>query len=133
EGYSVEPESQDFADLAADDTDQVTFSVTNTDAALPTSNEGGDEGNYLFSITTTTDSGTSTEEAGINLVPVTAVPQAETAPTIDGEISDGEYTGDALDLSRIWEGEPLDGSDDASGTGYVAWGEDGVYVAVDVT
>ncbi|HWV23121.1 MAG TPA: sugar-binding protein, partial [Thermomicrobiales bacterium] len=133
EGFTAEPASQDFADLSAEGTGQVTFSVTNTDASLPTSNEGGDNGNYPFTITTTTDSGASTEDAGINLVPVTTVPRAETAPAVDGTIDEGEYTGDALNLSRIWEGQPLDGPEDASGTAYVTWGEDGVYVAVDVT
>src|SRR5699024_6642694 len=124
---------QDFDDLAAGGADQVTFTVTNTDDSLPTSNDAGEDGYYPFTITTTTDTGTSNEDAGVDLLPSTMVPEAQDAPTVDGEIDDGEYTGEALDLSRVWEGEEPDSPEDASGTGYVTWGDDGIYVAVDVT
>lgn len=131
-GFAAEPASADFADLAADGTATVTFSVTNTDAALPTSNEGGEGGNYPFSIVTTAGDVASTEQAGINLVPTAVVPVAETAPAVDGVITEGEYSGEALDLSRIWEGQELDAPEDASGTAYVTYDEAGIYIAVDV-
>jgi len=132
-GFEAEPASQDFAYLAAGGTVGVTFTVTNSDDTLPTSNEGGEDGTYAFSITTTTEAGDSVQNAGINLVPVTTVPEAATAPVVDGVISDGEYTGDALDLSRVWEGEPVDSPEDGSGSAYITYGEEGIYISVEVT
>jgi hypothetical protein len=132
-GFEADAPTQEFTDLAAGGTDTVTFAVTNTDDTLATSNEGGDEGTYAFTITTEADSGSSTQEAGINLVPITTVPEAATAPTIDGVIDADEYAGDALDLSRLWEGTPVDSPADGSGSAYLTWAEDGIYVAVEVS
>lgn len=132
-GFEVDSTNQEFTDLAAGGTDTVTFSITNVDDTLATANEGGEDGTYPFTITTTTDDASSVQEAGINLVPVTVVPQASDEVAVDGVVNDGEYTGDPLDLSRVWEGEPVDSPADASGEAYVAWGEEGLYVAVLVT
>lgn len=132
DGFEASSASSEFSDLPAGATMAATFTVTNTDDSLPTSNEGGEGGTYAFSIVTTSESGSSTQEAGINLVPTTVVPRAETAPEVDGVIAEGEYTGDALDLSRIWEGQELDSPQDASGTAYVTWDDAGIYIAVEV-
>ena len=132
-GFEAEAASQEFSDVAAGGAGAVTFTVTNTDDTLKTSNEGGDMGTYAFTITTEANGVTSTQDAGINLVPVTTVPEAATAPAIDGVISDGEYTGTALDLSRVWEGDPVDSPADGSGSAYVTWTDEGIYVAVEVT
>ncbi len=40
----------------------------------------------------------------MSLVPVTTIPHAASAPTMDGAEGAGEYTGPALDLSRRWSG-----------------------------
>lgn len=132
-GFEADAATQEFSDLAAGATGSVTFTVTNTDDTLPTANQGGEDGNYPFTITTTTDAGSSTQDAGINLVPVTTVPAAATAPTVDGVVEDGEYAGEALDLSRVWEGADPDSPQDASGSAYVTWTDEGIYVAVEVT
>jgi LmbE family N-acetylglucosaminyl deacetylase len=132
-GFEAEPATAEFADLAAGGTDVVTFVVTNTDSTLATANEGGEEGTYPFSITTSVDGATSTQDAGINLVPVASVPMASTAPDVDGQIAEGEYTGEAIDLSRVWEGQPVDSPADGSGTAYVTYTDQGIFIAVQVT
>ncbi len=38
------------------------------------------------------------------VVPVTTIPEAATAPTVDGSYAAGEYTGERLDIGRYWEG-----------------------------
>ena len=62
-------------------------------------------------------------------MPVTSVPRAAAAPVVDGVAGAGEYTGPALDLSRIWEGED---PPTASGTARLAWGPGALYALVDV-
>jgi len=55
------------------------------------------------------------------------------APQVDGVVTEGEYTGEALDLSRVWEGDDPDSPQDASGSAQLAWDTDGLYIAVNVT
>jgi LmbE family N-acetylglucosaminyl deacetylase len=131
-GFEVDSVSQPYDALGAGEETTVTFSVTNTDPALATSNQGGEEGTYPLTITTQSASGESVQQAGINLVPSTVVPQATGPVAVDGEIMDGEYTGEPLDLSRVWEGDDPDDAADASGTAWVTWAEGGIYVAVEV-
>ena len=131
-GFEADPVSAEFTGVAAGSTGSVTFTVTNTDDTLATSNEGGEEGTYAFSIVTTAGESSSIQEAGINLVPVATVPMASTGPVVDGQVAEGEYPGEALDLSRIWEGQDLESAEDASGTAYITHGEDGIYIAVEV-
>ena len=64
---------------------------------------------------------------------MTTVGQAGAAPTVDGVVSDGEYPGAALDVSRRWEGTACDSAADCSATARVAWRDDTLYVAVTVT
>ncbi len=130
-GFEADSASQAYDALAAGESTTVTFTVTNADEALATSNEGGEEGTYPVTITTESTAGSSIEQAGLNLVPSTVVPMTESV-TVDGVIDEGEYTGEALDLSRVWEGDDPDDAADASGTAWLAWGNDGVYVAVEV-
>lgn len=132
-GFEAESTKAEVADLPGGETTTVTFTVTNTDDTLATSNEAGEEGYYPLTITTTAGSSSSTQEAGINLVPSTTVPYAETAPTVDGSVAEGEYTGEALDLGRVWEGQPVDSPADGSGTAYVTYDDEGIYIAVEVT
>lgn len=132
-GFVAEPATQEYTDLAADGEGTVEFTVSNTDVTLATSVEGGEEGNYPLTVTTTSDSGESVQSAGINLVPVTTVPKADVAPTVDGVIDADEYTGEALDLSRLWEGQPVDSPEDASGTAHVTYTDEGIFIAVEVT
>ncbi len=129
EGFTVDVPSQPFDGLAPGSTGSVTFNVTNSDATLATGAEGG---HYALSLTTTSDGTIGTQRALLNLVPVTTIPQAAGAPTVDGMESPGEYTGPALDLSRVWEGDDPDSPADASGTAKVAWSGDDLYVLVNV-
>lgn len=132
-GFETDTASVPFDAIPAGETASVTFTVRNSDTALPTSNEGGEEGTYGFEIMTEAAGVSSVQPAGLNLVPAAAVPRAATAPVVDGQISSDEYAGEPLDLSRVWEGDDPDSPEDASGTGYVTWGDDGIYVAVEVT
>ena len=117
--------------LAPGETTRVDFSVTNTDATLPTSNAGGVAGDYDYTIRTTTASGESTTAAALELVPIATL--ADTAaPTLDGEIGAGEYAGE-INLSRRWEGADCAGPADCAATGYLTRSGDSLYVAADVT
>lgn len=131
-GFETDTASLPFDAIPGGGTASAAFTVRTTDTALATSNEGGEEGTYAFDITTEAAGVSSMQSAGLNLVPTTVVPQAATAPVVDGQIGADEYTGEALDLSRVWEGDDPDSAEDASGTGYVSWGDDGIYVAVEV-
>ncbi len=133
EGFEADRAAQEFTDLAPSATEAVSFTVANTAESLLTSNEGGDEGTYAFTITTSTDAGDSVQDAGINLVPSTTVPKAAATPVVDGVVDPDIYTGEALDLSRVWEGEPVDSPEDGSGSAHVTYTEEGIYVAVEVT
>lgn len=133
EGFTADAESMPYTDLAPGGTGSVSFQVTNSDTSLATANEGGQLGNYPMAILATTDSGGQTrQDAALNLVPVTSIPQAAVAPTVDGVASDGEYGGDTLDLSRVWEGQTPDSAADASGSAQVVWTDDALYVVVNV-
>ncbi|HVL97395.1 MAG TPA: sugar-binding protein, partial [Solirubrobacteraceae bacterium] len=129
DGFSAEPARVDYAKLKPGRTRNLRFRVTNTDPSLPTSADGGD---YGVDITTTSSTGESTQVGALNLVPVTKVPAA--APTLDGAEEPGEYPGDALDVSRQWEGlvPPLTAGD-ASASAKVARSGDDLYVVVHVT
>jgi hypothetical protein len=48
-------------------------------------------------------------------------------------VSDGEYAGDPLDLSRRWEGDNCQSSADCSAAGHLTRSGDDLYVAVEVT
>lgn len=132
-GFTADETTKPYPEIFAGENGVVTFTVTNTDTSLPTSNEGGDDGDYDFTITTETGGVTSTETAALEIVPVTTVEEVSTTPELDGVIADGEYPGQTLDLSRIWEGDDLDSPADGGGTAHIAWGDDGIYVAVQVT
>ncbi len=130
-GFAVAGNTQHYSKLSAGATKRVTFTVTNTDTSLATSSDGGD---YPLEITTTSTSGTGTENAGLELVPRTSIPQAAQAPVVDGVAEPGEYSGQSLDVSRQWEGlAPPAGSQDASGTARVTWFGSDLYILVDVT
>jgi hypothetical protein len=120
-----------YTGLAPGETIRVTFRVRNTDASLPTSNQGGTLGDYDYTITTTSSVGTSQTRPALELVPVAEV--ADTAaPVLDGEIGAGEYSAE-IDISRLWEGTACETADDCSGTGYVTRSGNALYVAADVT
>ncbi|WP_082176760.1 sugar-binding protein [Arsenicicoccus sp. oral taxon 190] len=126
-GFTVEPASRPYT-LAAGATGSVEFTVTNTDASLKTGAPGGD---YAYTLTTTSSTGTSTGQQALELVPQATAPQAK--PTLDGVIAPGEYPGAALDVSRRWEGDECTSAADCSAQAWVSWDADTLYVAVKVT
>jgi hypothetical protein len=132
-GFSADFATKSYSSIPAGGTGAVTFQVTNTDPSLPTANQGGVNGDYNFSVTTTSAKSSGSQEAALNLVPVTTVKQASSAPTVDGVEAPGEYDGSSLDLSRRWEGEQPSSAADASGSAKVVWNDDTLYFLVNVT
>lgn len=131
DGFTADPATKSYSDLAPGESTKVEFEVTNADDSLPTSNEGGDEGDYDYTIETTSDAGKSTSEPALELVPAATIEESSTAPEVDGVIDDGEYTAE-VDMSRRWEGDECESADDCSATGYLTRKGDDLYYAVDV-
>ena len=136
-GFAASPASAAYGPLAAGATASVTFSVTNTDAGLPTSNQGGTPGaaagDYAYTIRTTSAAGSSTAGAALELVPRTTIEQASAAPTVDGVDTAGEYPAEAIDVGPLWEGTACSSAADCSATAKVAWHDDTLFVLVAVT
>ncbi|MGW5671849.1 sugar-binding protein [Micromonospora sp. NPDC003776] len=131
-GFTADAATKSYAELAPGATGAVSFTVTNTDAGLPTANEGGTDGDYGITITTTSAAGSTVETGALEIVPTSEVPHAGAANAVNGVAAPGEYPGPELDLSRIWEGEPTT-PQDASAIGRIAWTEDALKVHVQVT
>ncbi len=100
EGLSADATTKPYATLAPGAEATVTFQVTSTATTLPTGQ------NLTVPITTTFDgpSGSSSENLTLTVVPTTTVPQATTAPVVDGVATAAEYPGPSLDLGRVWQG-----------------------------
>ncbi|MEU6036482.1 sugar-binding protein [Actinomadura sp. NPDC047616] len=132
DGFVADAASKPYR-LEAGKNGSVAFTVRNTDASLPTSNQGGANGDYDYTITTTGSSGApDVQKAALELVPVAELPKAAAAPTLDGKEGAGEYTGSELNLSRLWEGTACESAADCSATGKVTWTDDALYVLVKV-
>ena len=131
-GFTVAEPSRSYSDLAAGATTSVSFTVTNSDASLPTANRAPNDGAYQVRIATGFNGGSATENGVFNLVPVTTVPKAATAPAVDGTAGAGEYTGEVIDISTRWEGSAVTAAD-LSGTARVTYTDDALYFLVDIT
>ncbi|WDZ84620.1 sugar-binding protein [Micromonospora cathayae] len=131
-GFTADAATKSYPSLAAGATGAVTFTVTNSDPSLPTANEGGENGDYGITITTTSGSGTNVETGALEIVPTSEVPHAGHDHAVDGEATPGEYPGEELDFSRIWEGQATT-PQDASAVGRIAYTEDALKVFVRVT
>jgi hypothetical protein len=135
-GFTASPGTAAYGPLPAGGTGSVTFTVTNTDTSLKTSNGGGTPGapagDYAYTVTTTSAAGTSKAAAALELVPRTTIAQAASAPTVDGVDTAGEYPGEAIDISRLWEGTACSSAADCSATAKLAWRDDTLYVLVSV-
>jgi len=134
--FTVDAASKPYSALAPGTETTVNFAVTNTDAALPATQ------NVAIPITTTysAPSGSGTETLTLTLVPTTTIPAATTVPSVDGIASPGEYPGPALDLGRIWQGASgctgtADCGVSTTGDGNsakVTWANDALYLFVHV-
>ncbi|BCL13207.1 sugar-binding protein [Micromonospora sagamiensis] len=131
-GFTADAATKSYTNLAAGATGSVTFTVTNSDPSLPTANEGGVNGDYGITITTTSQSGTNVEAGALEIVPTSEVPHAGHDHEVDGAATPGEYPGEELDFSRIWEGQSTT-PQDASAVGRIAYTEDALKVIVQVT
>ncbi|TMR92236.1 hypothetical protein EJK15_45850 [Nonomuraea basaltis] len=125
-GFAADRAEAAYSGLAAGASATVPFTIANTDTSLKTSNEGGD---YAYTVTV---DGAVTGRPALELVPAAAIPQAASAPAVDGAEGDGEYAGPSLDISRLWEGAACSSSADCSGTARLAWRDDTLYVLVQV-
>ncbi|NYD51584.1 LmbE family N-acetylglucosaminyl deacetylase [Actinomadura luteofluorescens] len=131
-GFTADAASKPYT-LDAGKTGSATFTVTNTDTSLPTSNQGGTDGDYDLTITTASSTGdTDLQNGALELVPAAELPKASTAPAVDGKESPGEYPGPELNLSRRWEGSACESADDCSATGKVTWTDKALHVLVKV-
>ncbi|MFI6629022.1 sugar-binding protein [Nonomuraea fuscirosea] len=128
-GFTADRAEAPYSGLAAGESATVPFTVTNSDPALKTSNEGGD---YAYTITTTSEDGTATSRPALELVPAATAPRAASAPAVDGVEGDGEYAGAALNISRLWEGTACSSAADCSGTAKIGWHDDTLYLVVHV-
>ncbi|TDD66919.1 GlcNAc-PI de-N-acetylase [Jiangella aurantiaca] len=131
DGFSASPVSASFSDLAPGESTTVTFSVTNENTSLPTSNRAPN-GGYPFQIVTESGSSADTSNAVLELVPSTTIPDVSTAPVVDGVAGEGEYPGEAIDSSTMWEGQAVPPAD-ASSTTRLSFTDDALYVLVEVT
>lgn len=130
-GFSADAASKSYDGLAAGEKSSVTFTVTNDDDSLPTSNQGGAGGDYDYTIETTAGAGTASSAAALELVPTTAIDEA--TPKVDGVIDSGEYGSSSIDLSRVWEGSACESAADCSAVGHIAHHGDDLHVAAEVT
>ncbi|KRC65856.1 hypothetical protein ASE12_14470 [Aeromicrobium sp. Root236] len=130
-GFSADAATKSYDGLAAGARSSVTFTVTNDDDALPTSNEGGSGGDYDYTIETTSDAGTASSAAALELVPTTTIEEA--TPKVDGVIDSGEYGSSSINLSRVWEGSACTDATDCSAVGHLARHGDDLFVAAEVT
>ncbi|MFY0407140.1 sugar-binding protein [Solicola sp. PLA-1-18] len=131
DGFTADATSRRYEGLAPGETRRVDFEVSVEDPDLPTSNQGGAAGDYAYTITTTSSTGSSTSTPALELVP-TAQADQTAAPTLDGTVGEGEYAA-KIDLSRRWEGDACTSAADCSATGWITRSGDALYVAAEVT
>ncbi|MDQ7908082.1 sugar-binding protein [Phytohabitans sp. ZYX-F-186] len=131
-GFAVAEAEQGYSGLRPGARGSVTFTVTNTDASLPTANRAPNDGRYPVRIETSYTGGSAAEPGVLNIVPVTTIPKAATAPVVDGTAGPGEYTGEVVDISTRWEGSAAPAAD-ISGTARLAYTDDAVYALFDIT
>lgn len=117
----AEDDTLDFTDLAPGATEKLDFTITHTD---PTAAGGT---NATIKLDTTSGSIASTENLNLYVVPTAVIPELSEAPALDGD--DSVY-GDALDISRKWEGEDCKSAADcgAGSEAKVGWYGDDLYV-----
>jgi len=141
EGFTADAAAKPYGTLAPGAETTVEFELTSTHTALPTPSQ-----NVSIPITTTSSApaGSSSETLTVGLVPVTDVPEASAAPTLDGAEGSGEYPGEAIDVGTRWEQkacEPLGVDCGTTGTvgdpatstyAKLAWSGDDLYVYVHV-
>jgi hypothetical protein len=97
--FSSPQASKPYGPLAPGADTTVTFSVTNTDATLPSN-----QSSNITVTTTNSTRGPGSETVSVSILPKTTIAQAPATPALDGVDSPGEYAGSLIDIGRIWEG-----------------------------
>jgi hypothetical protein len=126
-GLVADNTSAAYNGLATGASTTIPFVVTHTD---PTA-AGGQQ--VVVGIKTTSEVSTSNENLTLYVVPTTVIPEADTAPVVDG-VADDNY-GPALDISRKWEGSDCSPNGVDCGTGStvrLAWNGDDLYAIAKV-
>jgi hypothetical protein len=126
-GYSVDAGSKPYSGLAAGERTTVSFQLTHTDPGAP----GGNSDDVTITTTFSEPVGSADETLSLTVVPTAVIAEAPDAPTLDAVDGDGEYAGEALDISRRWEGRACDpdGTDCGEGSyARVNWHGDDLYI-----
>lgn len=131
-GFAVAEAQQSYSGLQPGTRGSVTFTVTNTDASLPTANRAPNDGRYPVQIETSYVGGSAVEAGVLNIVPVMSIPKATTAPVVDGTASPGEYGGQVIDISTRWEGSAASAAD-ISGKARLTYTNDAIYALFEIT
>ncbi|GAA3553617.1 sugar-binding protein [Kribbella ginsengisoli] len=127
--FSADATSKPYPSIQPGAETTVTFQLTSTDTSLPPTQ------NVSIPITTTysAPSGSGSETLTLSLVPATAIAHAAAAPVVDGVATPGEYSGETLDIGRVWQGACSDANDCGAGsTAKVTWSDDALYFFVHV-
>ncbi|WP_037348311.1 sugar-binding protein [Sciscionella sediminilitoris] len=128
-GFTASPATREYRGLAPGADTTAEFTVAATDKQLPTANDG----DYRYTVHTTSGAGSRDTAAALDLVPATSIPALDSAPKLDGIAGPGEYPGATLPISRRWEGDPCTSARDCSGYAKVSRHGDTLYVLTHVT
>ncbi|GAA1484020.1 sugar-binding protein [Brachybacterium fresconis] len=130
EGFAVDPAQLLVEAIPAGGESTVEVRIENTDASLPTANRAPDGGVYPVTVTATAAGVTAPRSQGLHLVPRLVATRTE-GVEIDAARGTGEYPGDSIDIGTLWEGEEVT-PEDASGTTWVTYDDENLYVFVKV-
>ncbi|MCS6711968.1 PIG-L family deacetylase [Brachybacterium sp. EF45031] len=130
EGITAEPAQFPVQGLRAGEERRVPVRLTSVDESMPTANRAPNGGVYPVTVTATASGVAAPTPQGLHLVPRLVASPTQGA-TIDAERAADEYPGQALDISTLWEGEPVTAAD-ASGQVHVTYDDETLYVFVHV-
>lgn len=131
EGITADPSQLLFEAVPAGGTASAEVVLENTDASLPTANRAPDGGVYPVTVVASADGVTAPTAQGLHLVPRLVATRTE-GVTVDAERGAGEYPGDSIDIGTLWEGQEVT-PEDASGSTWVTYDDENLYVFVKVT
>lgn len=134
EGFEVSPARLEIDDVSPGGEVTHTVEVSNTDASIPAANRAADEGAWPVTITAESESSSAERSVTMNLVPSCTIERAQSSPSVDGVLADGEYPGDPLPVEAIWEGEGEPGrtTDSVSGQAWLTFDDENLFVFVSV-
>ena len=131
EGITADPPELLLEAVPAGGTASAEVRIENIDPDLPTANRAPNGGVYPLTATTTADGITATLTQGLHLVPRLVAARSD-GVEVDGQRGDTEYPGDPIDIGTLWEGEEVT-PEDASGSTWVTYDDENLFVFVQVT